>query len=185
MADDPSHISPDGAAPEPIQPPVTEPSQGEGADDERLSAAEAFYLAQKAPEDGEQAAKKRRPRQKAKKTDEDAAAATPATGGKLNIKRILGGDMFQSPWMRRQVNLLVLLGVLFLLYIGNRYASQQELIRIDELKKELNDAKYNALTRSGELLEMTRRSKIEEQLRLTGDSTLSVPAMSPYVIPSE
>ena len=37
-------------------------------------------------------------------------------------------------------------------YIHNRYASQQQQIEIDRLKKELTDIKYDALTRSSELM---------------------------------
>ena len=43
--------------------------------------------------------------------------------------------------------------VLTILYIDNRYECQQEMIEIDRLKKELTDIKYDALTRSSELME--------------------------------
>ena len=42
--------------------------------------------------------------------------------------------------------------ILTVLYIDNRYSSQQELIEIDKLKKDLVDIKYDALTRSSELM---------------------------------
>ncbi len=43
--------------------------------------------------------------------------------------------------------------ILVILYIDNRYSSQQEMIEIDRLKKELIDTKYDALTISSELTE--------------------------------
>ena len=42
----------------------------------------------------------------------------------------------------------------------NRYSCQQEMIEIDKLKKDLTDIKYDALTRSSELMEKSRQSRI-------------------------
>ena len=76
---------------------------------------------------------------------------------------------------------LVLIMVLTILYIDNRYTSQQELIEIDRLKKELTDIKYDALTRSSELMEKSRQSRIEEYIS-TGDSPLETSTNRPYLI---
>ncbi len=69
-----------------------------------------------------------------------------------------------------------------LLYIGNGYSSQQELIEINKLKGEVEDAKYNALVRSSELLEKSRQSHIEEILKSRGDTTLQTATTSPYIL---
>lgn len=60
--------------------------------------------------------------------------------------------------------MLILIVLLTILYIDNRYSSQQELIEIDRLKKELTDIKYDALTISSELTERSRQSRIEEYI---------------------
>ena len=70
---------------------------------------------------------------------------------RTSLKSILGGDILATDFFRRQTKLLVLIMVFIIFYIHNRYASQQQQIEIDRLKKELTDIKYDALTRSSEL----------------------------------
>ena len=77
-------------------------------------------------------------------------------------KSIVGGDILATDFFRRQTKLLVLIMVLIIFYIHNRYACQQQMIEIDRLKKELTDIKYDDLTRSSELMERSRQSRIEE-----------------------
>jgi dipeptidyl aminopeptidase/acylaminoacyl peptidase len=81
-----------------------------------------------------------------------------------SLKSILGGDILATDFFRRQTKLLVLIMVLIIFYIHNRYASQQQQIEIDKLKKELIDIKYDALTRSSELMEKSRQSRIEDYI---------------------
>ena len=64
----------------------------------------------------------------------------------------IGGDVLDSGFMRRQARLLVLIMVLVIFYINNRYECQKQLIEIDRLEKELTDVKYDALTRKSELM---------------------------------
>ena len=71
--------------------------------------------------------------------------------------------------------------VLILFYIHNRYACQQQMIGIDKLKKELIDIKYDALTRSSELMERSRQSRIEEYIA-TKESDLQTSTNPPYLI---
>ena len=75
---------------------------------------------------------------------------------RTSLKSILGGDILATDFFRRQTKLLVLIMVFIIFYIHNRYASQQQQIEIDRLKKELTDIKYDALTRSSELMEKSR-----------------------------
>jgi hypothetical protein len=99
----------------------------------------------------------------------------------MSIRSILGGDILANDFLKRQTSLLILVMILTILYIDNRYSSQQELIEIDKLKKKLTDTKYNALTRSSELMEKSRQSRIEEYIS-TEDSPLETPTNRPYLI---
>ncbi|MEG1546452.1 MAG: FtsL-like putative cell division protein, partial [Bacteroides sp.] len=72
---------------------------------------------------------------------------------KMSLKNILGGDILANDFFKRQTKLLVLIMFFTIIYISNRYTCQQEMIEIDQLKKELTDIKYDALTRSSELME--------------------------------
>ena len=96
---------------------------------------------------------------------EEEAVNKKAEEGKkkksTSLKSILGGDI--------------------LAYIHNRYASQQQQIEIDRLKKELIDIKYDALTRSSELMEKSRQSRIEEYIS-NKESDLQTSTNPPYLI---
>ena len=93
-----------------------------------------------------------------------------------NVVITLANDFF-----KRQTNLLILIMVLTILYINNRYECQQEMIEIDRLKKELTDIKYDALTRSSELMEKSRQSRIEEYIS-TEESHLETSTNRPFLI---
>lgn len=100
---------------------------------------------------------------------------------RTSLKNIIGGDILATDFFRRQTRLLVLIMVLILFYIHNRYACQQQMIEIDKLKKELIDIKYDALTRSSELMERSRQSRIEEYIA-TKESDLQTSTNPPYLI---
>ena len=113
---------------------------------------------------------------KSKKNKKEAASSKH-----MSIRSILGGDILANDFFKRQTTLLILIMILTILYIDNRYSSQQELIEIDRLKKELTDIKYDALTRSSELMEKSRQSRIEEYIS-TGESPLETATNRPYLI---
>lgn len=98
-----------------------------------------------------------------------------------SLKSIIGGDILATDFFRRQTKLLVLIMLLILFYIHNRYAAQQQMIEIDKLKKELIDIKYDALTRSSELMERSRQSRIEEYIA-TKESDLQTSTNPPYLL---
>jgi hypothetical protein len=97
------------------------------------------------------------------------------------LKSILGGDILAADFFRRQAKLIVLIMVCILFYVHNRYACQQQQIEIDKLKKELTDIKYDALTRSSELMEESRESHIEDYISHKGID-LQIPTSPPYLI---
>ena len=99
----------------------------------------------------------------------------------MSIRSILGGDILANDFFKRHTSILIIIMILTILYIDNRYTSQQELIEIDRLKKELTDIKYDALTRSSELMEKSRQSRIEEYIS-TEESHLETATNRPYLI---
>ena len=100
---------------------------------------------------------------------------------RTSLKNIIGGDILATDFFRRQAGLLFLIMVLIIIYINNRYECQLQLIEIDNLKKELIDIKYDALTRSSELMERSRQSRIEEYIA-TKESDLQTPTNPPYFL---
>lgn len=99
----------------------------------------------------------------------------------MSLKSILGGDILANDFFKRQTKLLILIVILTIFYISNRYSAQQEMLEIDRLKKELIDIKYDALTRSSELMEKSRQSRIEEYIS-TQESDLQTSTNPPYLI---
>lgn len=97
------------------------------------------------------------------------------------LTSILGGDILANDMFRKQWKLMVLIMVLILFYIDNRYSCQQQLIELDRLKVELTDVKYDALTRSSELMEKSRQSKIQEYIEKK-HSDLQISTTPPYLI---
>lgn len=102
----------------------------------------------------------------------------------LSLREILGGDILTNGWLKRQMGLIVLCAFFAIIYITNRYSSEQEIIEIEKLKTELTDMRYRALTRSSELTVKTRQSQVEQSLKMTGDSVLESPKEPPYIIKS-
>ena len=58
---------------------------------------------------------------------------------RTSLKNIIGGDILATDFFRRQTKLLVMIMLLIIFYIHNRYACQQQMIEIDKLKKEVKN----------------------------------------------
>ena len=110
------------------------------------------------------------------------------TKAKRAFKNLTGEEEFN---LRRSLSLRAILGhfwyivmiiVMCLLYVGNRYACQQQMIEGTHLADTLLDRRYKALTLSGQLKEMTRRSSVEEHL---ADTTLHTSTTPNYNLPVE
>ena len=113
--------------------------------------------------------------------EEKMEGASTNSGKKLTLKNIFLGDFLINDFLRRQAILLLLITIYTVIYISNRYSVQQEMIEIDRLRKELTDIKYDALTRSSELMEKSRQSRIEEYIS-TEESHLETSTSRPYLI---
>ena len=106
---------------------------------------------------------------------------TSVSGTKMTLRKIFLGDFLVGDFLRRQALLLALVTIYTVVYISNRYSCQQEMIEIDRLRKQLIDIKYDALTRSSELTERTRQSRIEEYVS-GAQSELQTSTAPPFVI---
>lgn len=105
--------------------------------------------------------------------------------GDITFKSILGGDILQSRFMLKQVVFFMFLVLLAILYTGNRYASQQDVLLIDSLKVKLQEERYKVLTIESELLNASRQSEIVKALKANGDSTLLHSTTPPFAIKQE
>lgn len=97
-------------------------------------------------------------------------------------RSLLNGEFLRNRYVSGQVLFLIFIVILALLYTGNRYSSQQEIILIDSLQVVVQQEQYNVLTQSSELLNLMRQSNIEQALRRHGDTTLLNPVTPPFEI---
>lgn len=98
------------------------------------------------------------------------------------LRKILGGDFLTAEVMRKQIGVIILVAFMTMIYVSNRYSCQQDMIEINELQKELKDAKYKALASSSQLTEMCRESNVLNMLKSNKDSVLHIPNQPPYII---
>ncbi|MDX9748549.1 MAG: FtsL-like putative cell division protein [Paludibacter sp.] len=94
---------------------------------------------------------------------------------------ILNGNILTKRFFRRQYLLIALVVFLAVVYINNRYESEKMMTRISALKKDIQDARYESLTISAELAEISRQSSIEQLLR-SKNMQLKPGHQSPIVI---
>ncbi len=102
--------------------------------------------------------------------------------GEISVKAILGGDFLMSRFIIRQIMFVMFCVLLMILYTGNRYDSQQDVILIDSLRSRLQEVKYNVLTQSSELMNLSRQSNVEKMLVGTPDSLLHNSIIPPFLI---
>lgn len=100
----------------------------------------------------------------------------------FTLRKILGGDFLTARMIRQQIGLILLIVFFTIIYISNRYSCDKNLIEIDRLNKELQDAKFKALSSSSELTERCRESNVLQMLKNNEDSTLKIPSQPPYII---
>jgi len=156
-------------------PEELEPLRSADGDAEENDPAEAEDEPEAPAEPAAEETKEERRARKARRAWKDLTGEDDETPVNLSWRTIIGGDILAGGWLRRQIWMVILLTVFALVYVSNRYACQQEAIEQDRLNDTLIDRKYKALTRSGELLEKTLRSNVEEELRDSSIQTSTTP----------
>ena len=109
----------------------------------------------------------------AKQAIEDEAPLSSS----FTLRKILGGDILTAQVIRRQIWLIVLV-----VFFINRYSIQQDMIEIDQLQEELQNAKYKALSSSSQITERSRESNVLKMLQNNKDSVLHIATQPPYII---
>ncbi len=100
----------------------------------------------------------------------------------FTLRKILGGDILNTSTIRHQIWLFLLIAFILLIYISNRYSCQQDLIEIDKLKRELQDARYKALSTSSQITEKSRESNVLNMLKDNKDSVMHIANQPPFII---
>ena len=101
--------------------------------------------------------------------------------GSLRLREILGGDYLWT-LVRHHIWLIILIVFITTAYVAVRYQCQQDVIDINQLEKDLVDAKFRALSSSSNLTRMCRQSSILQLLRQHNDSLLQACERPPFII---
>lgn len=84
------------------------------------------------------------------------------------VSDLIAGSLLTRDAVQRQLPFFIFVVILALTYVNNSFLYEAELKRNDKAKKELLDVKYKSLTTSRQLMEMGRRSKVQERLKAQG-----------------
>lgn len=62
----------------------------------------------------------------------------------MNIKEFIHGDMLLSNWMKNNIMLILLVAVLLIFYITNRYSIEVSVKKIDKCSKEIKELQQHS-----------------------------------------
>lgn len=80
----------------------------------------------------------------------------------------LTGQIIQQINLRKAAPLIVYIALLALFIIGNTYYGQKQVSQIENLQKDIKELKFkHTVTKSG-LMELTKQSTLEKQLKNRG-----------------
>lgn len=85
-----------------------------------------------------------------------------------SLRDIIGGEILNKNFVKKQFGVILLLSALSFFYIGNRFHCEKQLAEIDKLQQELKKSKYTYLTISCDLMTLSRQSKVEEIIKNKG-----------------
>lgn len=114
--------------------------------------------------------------------EEQAREDERPLAGDFKLTKILGGEFLTAKIIRQQIWLIMLVVGFTIIYISNRYSCDKQRIEIAKLNKELEEAKFKAMSSTSDLTEVSRESNVLEMLRQNKDSVLHIPSQPPYII---
>lgn len=84
------------------------------------------------------------------------------------LRDVLNGNILTKKFFQKQYGLVLMIAVLAFLYVDNRYYCETQLAKEIELKKEIQDLKYESLTISAELMQISRQSNVLNMINERG-----------------
>ena len=85
-----------------------------------------------------------------------------------SIRDFLNGNILTNKFLQKQYVLLIMIAALTFLYVDNRFYCETQLAKEIDLKKKIQDAKYESLTISAELMEISRQSNVMNKVNENG-----------------
>lgn len=98
-----------------------------------------------------------------------------------SIIHVLSGTVLTEDFFLKNTRFMLVVFVIIILYISNRYSCIAKKAEIEALKTEMKDVKYQSLTISSELTSLSRQSKVQTLVD-NNDLQLSAPTEPSYKI---
>ena len=83
----------------------------------------------------------------------------------IGWKSIFSGSVLQSNFIYKQRWYILLLFILSIIYISNRYIADKTLRYSSKIKTGMSEKKAEYVTKSSELMRMSKRSQVLEQIK--------------------
>lgn len=84
------------------------------------------------------------------------------------MKNFLNGDALRE-FLLKHVKTIVLVAIVLFAYIGNRYSCERLLSKIITTQQAIKEVKYEILSTSSEIMEMSRQSSLDAILTEKGE----------------
>lgn len=97
------------------------------------------------------------------------------------IRDILNGEILSKNFLKKQYGLFIMIALLAFMYVDNRYSCETQMAKEIELKKKIQDFKYESLTISSELMQISRQSSVLNMVKASGINLVET-ATPPIVI---
>lgn len=81
---------------------------------------------------------------------------------------VLSGTILTEDFFLKNTRFMLVVFVIIVFYISNRYSCISKLSEIESLKRELKDAKYESLTISSELTGISRQTQVKSLIEKNG-----------------
>lgn len=94
---------------------------------------------------------------------------------------VLNGSILTKRFLQKQYGLIIMISVLAFFYVDNRYYCETQIAKEVKLKKQIQDLKYESLTNSAELMQLSRQSNVMNMINEYGIKLMRTPT-PPIVI---
>ncbi len=98
-----------------------------------------------------------------------------------SIRDVLNGEIFSKNFFKKQYGLIIMISILAFMYVDNRYTCENQMAKEVEMKKKIQDLKYESITISAELMSISRQSSVVNLVKENG-LDLKVMTIPPIVI---
>lgn len=87
---------------------------------------------------------------------------------KKRIMYVLGGSVLAEDVFMKNTRFIFIIIAILILYISNRYSCIEKKSEIENLQRELKDAKYESISISARLIGVSRETKVEDLVKSKG-----------------